>query len=197
MTCINTIGKAILNDCTEVKGKGLEQDAYIIDRSFVDFPSSTKTKNVISVIALYGGKQGYKFHTRSVDGIMGVTDAGKKTTFGTAVDRNFQFVIEAKTATNAEFIDGLREGRYVVIAEKRAKDASITGDQQFIVYGWEQGLTFKDFAQDHNSDDSNGGWVVNLEELNAVSTMLFFASTDYDASKAALEALLVPAVVVP
>lgn len=193
MVCINTIGKAILNDCTEVKGKGLESDAYIVDRDFIDFTAVAKTANVISALPLLSGKQGYKIHTRRNDAFTGATDTGKVTNFGTAIDRSLPIIIESRNAANAVLIDGLRDGKYVIIVEKRPKDTSITTDQQFIVYGFEQGMIFKDSTHDPYSDDSNGGWVVNMQELDAPSTMIFFASTDYEASKAALESLLTPA----
>jgi hypothetical protein len=193
--CTNTIGKSILNDCTEVKGKGLESDAYIVDRDFIDRAAVIKTANVISVLPLLEGKQGYKIHTRRNEAFTGATDTGKTTNFGTAIDRSLPLIIESRNAANAVLIDQLRDGKYVIIVEKRPKDASITADQQFIVYGYEQGMTFKDSTHDPYSDDSNGGWIVNMQELDAPSTMIFFASTTYEASKAALESLLVPVVI--
>ena len=194
MTCINSIGKGILNDCTEVLGKGLEQDAYIVDRAFIDYPSCTQTDNIVSAIALLTGKQAYKVHTRRVDPFTGAKDSGKQTNFGTSIERSFPLVIEGRNPDNAKLIDQLRDGKYVIIAEKTPKSTSIATDKAFIVYGWEQGLTFSTSEHDPYSDDSNGGWVVTMTEKDAPSTMIFYASTDYETSKAALEALLTPAV---
>lgn len=193
MSCTNTIGKGILNDCTEVLGKGLEQDAYIVDRSFIDFGASTKTGNVISAIALLPTSKGYKVHTRRTDAFTGAKDSGKTTNFGTSIERSFPLIIESRSPENAQLIDELRDGKYVIIAEKLPKDASVATDKSFIVYGWEQGMKFSTSEHDPYSDDSNGGWVVTMTETDAKSTMIFFAAADYEASKAALEALLTPA----
>lgn len=193
MTCINSIGKGILNDCTEVLGKGLEQDAYIVDRAYIDFVSSTQTGNVISAIVLATGKQAYKVHTRRTDPYTGAKDSGKQTNFGTSIERTFPLIIEGRNAENAALIDQLRDGKYIIIAEKTPKNASITTDKSFIVYGWEQGLKFSTSEHDPYSEDSNGGWVVTMMETDAMSTMLFYHATDYETSKANLEAMLTPA----
>ena len=67
--------------------------------------------------------------------------------------------------------------------------AGTDSKNKFEVYGFEQGLKMSAGTRDLNSDDTDGGWSVTLQEQNAPSSGLFLFSTDETTTRALLTAL--------
>lgn len=186
--CSTTLGKDILNDCNEAYGKGVERYYYVIDREAIDWGSeaSKREGHLITKITALEGKRGYKIKNPSNE-VPAITVTDTNPTIGTAFDKVLPVVLLADSPENAEAIMGLKQGKYVVIYENTVKGE--TGSQAFVVFGWETGATGRDLTLDKSSDDSMGGWSGNLTETGAPTSQLFYFSTDYKTSKAALEAL--------
>lgn len=191
--CSTILKNSILNDCTEDFGKGLEQDSYLINRADLDMSATTITGNIISALALKSGKKAFKVHSPSSTAYTGTTSEGAKTNFGSTVDKTVPILLMANSPKNAETVDSLRDGKYILIVENVAKGAATEtkGNQAFEVYGYEQGLTFESFTKDPYSDDSNGGYIVTMKELQAKSSAIFYFKTDPDTTRASLESMLV------
>lgn len=191
--CSTILKNSILNDCTEDFGKGFEQDAYLMLKSDIDLETTTRTGNIITTLTLQTGKKAFKVHSPSSDTpFTGTTSEGTKTTFGSVVDKTVSLLLMANSPYNSETVDALRNGKYVLIVENVAKGVNTPtkGDQAFEVFGFEQGLTYDTHTKDPYNDDSNGGYVVIMKELQAKSAGVYFFKTDYTATKAALESML-------
>ena len=92
----------------------------------------------------------------------------------------------------ADIIDGLANGSYVLVLENKYKALQKTetpGDAAFQVYGWYQGLRANTIENDKYSEETDGGWLVALQETKVPKSGLFLYNTDYTTTKAQVETL--------
>ena len=69
------------------------------------------------------------------------------------------------------------------------------GEGRYEIFGFEKGLEAADgTSREEYSEDTDGGWNVQLEEMGAPSPAVFFWDTDEATTAAAVTALLTPAV---
>lgn len=195
--CDEMLKKDIAPSCDDPVVPGYEQEGVIMNRDEVDFALTTfnaTQKNVIETLAMKSGKKGYKV---VVPGKTPYT--GSKTSLTTGTYRNtftnaLQIVVlDHGPEVCSDIIDGLANGSYVVILENKYKalqKESNPGNAAFQVYGYYQGLTATTLENDKYSEDTEGGWLVNLEETKCPKSALFYFKTDYDTTKQALETLV-------
>ena len=69
------------------------------------------------------------------------------------------------------------------------KFAGADSENLFEVYGFEQGLKLTASARDLNSDDTDGGWSVTLQEQQASSSGIFLWDTDEAKTRTVLDSL--------
>ena len=187
-SCITTLASDILNDCNEQYGQGIEKTIYAISRNAIDFEASKREGHLITNIqALAGaGNRGYKIGYPSSE-VPAITVTDGNPAWGTSFDKVLPITLLADSPKNAEAIMALKSDKYVFIYENTVKGE--TGDQAFPVIGWEQGAVARDANLDKSSEESRGGWTVNITESKAQTSQLFFFKTDYATTKAALESL--------
>lgn len=195
--CDEMLKKDIAPSCDDPVVPGYEQEGVIMNRDEVDFALTTfnaTQKNVIETLAMKSGKKGYKV---VVPGKTPYT--GSKTSLATGTYRNtftnaLQLVVlDHGPEVCSDIIDGLANGSYVVILENKYKalqKESNPGNAAFQVYGYYQGLAATTLENDKYSEDTEGGWLVNLEETKCPKSALFYFKTDYDTTKQALETLV-------
>lgn len=195
--CDEMLKKDIAPSCDDPVVPGYEQEGVIMNRDEVDFALTTfnsTQKNVIETLAMKSGKKGYKV---VVPGKTPYT--GSKTSLATGTYRNtftnlLQLVVlDHGPEVCSDIIDGLANGSYVVILENKYKalqKEDNPGNAAFQVYGYYQGLTATTLENDKYSEDTEGGWLVNLEETKCPKSALFYFKTDYDTTKTALETLV-------
>jgi hypothetical protein len=195
--CDEMLKKDIAPSCDDPVVPGYEQEGVIMNRDEVDFALTTfnaTQKNVIETLAMKSGKKGYKV---VVPGKTPYT--GSKTSLATGTYRNTFtnalkiVVLDHGPEVCSDIIDGLANGSYVVILENKYKalqKESNPGNAAFQVYGYYQGLTATTLENDKYSEDTEGGWLVNLEETKCPKSALFYFKTDYDTTKQALETLV-------
>ena len=97
----------------------------------------------------------------------------------------------------ANVIDGLANGEFVVILENKFKGLNKEenpGDAAFQVYGWYQGLKPAELSNDKYSEETDGGWLVSLQEAKVPKSALFLFKTDYETTAAAVATLTKDAV---
>lgn len=195
--CDEMLKKDIAPSCDDPVVPGFEQEGVIMNRDEVDFALTTfnsTMKNVIETLAMKSGKKAYKV---VVPGKTPYT--GSKTSLATGTYRNtFTNLLQLVVLDNgpevcADIIDGLANGSYVVILENKHKalqKESNPGNAAFQVYGYYQGLTATLLENDKYSEDTEGGWLVNLEETKCPKSALFYFKTNYDTTKKALTTLV-------
>ena len=189
--CAENLGANILNDCNDDYGKGVEKIVYIIKKEDIDRKASRIAGNVISTLVLRTGKKAYTASAPSNTPFSGLTYEDQNATIGMSFNKTIPIVMLADSPTNALNVSALKQNKYVIIYENNNKGAN--GEQAFAVIGWEQGAVGQNATLDKYSDDTLGGWTVDMIEEGAKTPQIFFFSTDYETTKAALDSLLSPA----
>lgn len=189
--CAENLGANILNDCNDDYGKGVEKIVYIIKKEDIDRKASRIAGNVISTLVLRTGKKAYTASAPSNTPFSGLTYEDQNATIGMSFNKTIPIVMLADSPTNALNVSALKQNKYVIIYENNNKGAN--GEQAFAVIGWEQGAVGQNATLDKYSNDTHGGWTVDMIEEGAKTPQIFFFSTDYETTKAALDSLLSPA----
>ena len=98
---------------------------------------------------------------------------------------------QAQMGPATTIIDGLANGKFVVILRNVTKGEEGKGEYQ--IYGYAQGLTCSAGENDKYSEDTEGGWLMTLEETSAPKSAMFFYDTSSETTAAMYESLLTEA----
>lgn len=170
---------------------GLEASIYIVNFDDIDRSASSVTGNVISDFVLKTGAYGYKYE--SAKNAIEANSPLNKGTYLNRFDHNIVFRAFSKTQDIKDEFRKLANARVVVIVENLN-----TGDDNthFEVYGWDAGLEVTDFQASTTDTDGVVATVTLNSGDNAKESDLpkSFYKTSIATTRAALEALLPPAV---
>lgn len=190
--CESIIAHAIDWPCDDLVVKGLESDGVIINRSDVDFANcvlSSTNPNIIESLVLKTGKKGYLVNQLGNTPFTGTQSTLEVGTYRNTFTNTVSLVVlNNGPAVAKDVIDGLANGTYVVILRNKHKGS--TGDAEYQVYGYTQGLRASEITNDKYSDDTDGGWLVNLQETGVRKSAMFLWDTDAATTQAAYEALV-------
>ncbi|WP_288735025.1 hypothetical protein [uncultured Phocaeicola sp.] len=194
--CDNLIKQGIVPSCDDPIVPGIEQKGVMMNRADIDFGTTafnSTRKNIIETLALKSGKKAYEVV------VMGSNPfTGTNTVLATGTYRNtFTNTVNLVVLDNgpdvcANVIDGLANGEFVVILENKFKGLNKEenpGDAAFQVYGWYQGLKPAELSNDKYSEETDGGWLVSLQEAKVPKSALFLFKTDYETTAAAVATL--------
>ncbi len=194
-SCDSIIAKAIQANCDNPLVRGMEPDGVIINRGDIDFSKcvfSSDNKNTITTLLLKAKKQGYPVVQ------LGQTPfTGTQTTLTTGTYHNtFQNQVQIVVLDNGpevaqDIIDGLANGSFVMILRNLTKGAN--GEAEYQVYGYYQGLHATEINNEKYSEDTDGGWLVTMQESAAPKSALFFFDTDSTTTQAKYQSLMSPA----
>ena len=189
--CETLIGQDIAFDCDDLVARGLEADGLIINRNDIDFGatvfSSTK-KNVIEQIVLKTGKKAYEIVQQGSTPFTGVTSTLNVGTYRNTWTHVIPIAVLANTPdVVANVIDGLANGSFLVILRNVTKGDG--GEAEYQVYGYAQGLRASEGSNEKYSEDTDGGWLITLQETSAPKAALFFYDTDAKTTAAKFESL--------
>ena len=189
--CESLISKAIDFDCDELITRGLEPDGIIINRSDIDFASTVfdnTNPNIIKTLVLKSGKQGYEVSQLGNTPFTGTQSTLEVGTYRNTWTHQIPIVVLSNTPEVAnKIIDGLANGTFVVILRNKFKGES--GEAEYQVYGYTQGLVASEGTNEKYSEDTDGGWLITLQETGARLSAMFFFNTDATTTAAAYEAL--------
>lgn len=196
-TCDYLIKQDIMPSCSDPIVGGLEQRGIIINRGDIDFGTTTfnaTRSNVIETLALKPTKKAYQVVMYGSTPFTGTNTALEVGTYRNTFTNIVSLVVlDNGPDVCANVIDGLANGEYVVILENKYKANNKDenkGDAAFQVFGWYQGLKASEITNDKYSEDTDGGWLVNLQETNAPKSGLFLFKTDYETTLAAIDSLV-------
>lgn len=196
-SCDYLLKQDIAPDCKDLITGGLEQQGVIINRKDIDFGACTfnaTQPNVIETLALKEGKKGYKVVMYGNSPFTGTNTAFVAGTYQNTFTNTVSMVVLDNGPEVCEnVIDALANGEFVVILENKYKainQEENPGNAAFQVYGWYQGLKASEITNDKYSEDTNGGWQVNLQETKAPKSGMFIFKTDYAATSKLVETLL-------
>lgn len=187
--CETLIKQAITADCSNPIVRGLESDGCIINRSDIDFAQCVVSDNIISSLVLKSGKTGYPVYQMGSAPFTGTTVSLTTGTYKNKFQNQVVIAVLDNSPTIAkDVIDGLANGSFVVILKNRHKGA--TGDAEYQVFGYYQGLVATAIENDKYSEDLDGGWLVTLQESNAPKSAMFFFAQSASATATAYESLM-------
>lgn len=189
--CESLIAKAIDFACDDIIVRGLESDGMIINRSDIDFAATVfdaQNPNIIKTLVLKTGKKGYDVNQLGNTPFTGVQSTLEVGTYRNTWTHAIPIVVLSNTPDVAHnIIDGLSNGTFVVILRNKFKGS--TGDAEYQVYGYTQGLVASEGTNDKYSEDTDGGWIITLQETGARMSAMFLFNTDAETTAAAYESL--------
>ncbi len=189
--CDSIIAQAIDFACEDLVRKGLESDGIIINRKDIDFASTvfnSSNPNIIETLVLKAGKFGYEVVQQGNTPFTGTQSTLEVGTYRNTWTHQIPIVVLANSPTVAhDIIDGLTNGTFVLILRNKFKGS--TGDSEYQVYGYWQGLVPSEGTNDKYSDDTDGGWIITLQETGSRMSAMFLFDTDAATTEAAYEAL--------
>lgn len=189
--CETLIAKDIAFDCDEMSVKGLEADGVIINRNDVDFSKTefdNDAKNIIRQMVLKSGKKGYEVVQMGNTPFTGTTSTLAVGTYRNTWTHEIPIAVLANDPEVCEkIIDGLANGTFILVLRNKAKGSQGKGEYQ--IFGFYQGLVASAGTNEKYSDETEGGWLMTLQETNAPKSALFLFDTDSEATQARYNAL--------
>ncbi len=189
--CESIIASAIDWACDALVTKGLESDGIIINRDDIDFSQTvfnSTNPNIIESLVLKTGKKGYLVNQLGNTPFTGTQSTLEVGTYRNTWTHQVSIVVlNNGPDVSKNVIDGLANGTFVVILRNKHKG---TGDAEYQVYGYTQGLLASEGTNDKYSDDTDGGWIITLQETGARMSAMFFWDTDAATTAAAYAALM-------
>lgn len=194
-TCDSLIAKAIEANCDNPVIRGMESDGVIINRGDIDFSKavfSDDNKNILSTLLLKAKKQGYAVVQQGQTPFTGTQTTLTTGTYHNTFQNQVQLVIlDNGPEVARDIIDGLANGSFVVILRNLSKGKK--GEAEYQVYGYFQGLHATEMTNEKYSEDTDGGWLVTLQETAVPKSALFFFDTDGATTLAKFKSLMTPA----
>ena len=187
--CDSVISRDIQANCDNSLIGELENVAYIINRDDIDFDSCVYGTNQFTLtdIVLKAGKTAYLVHQLG-DSFSGAGTEMEKKRFKNTWATTFPFIIFDNDPETKENVEGIANGRFVVIWENKYKNTA--GTSTFEVVGFKLGLRCETFVSLKYDPDTLGGWVGTLKELAGPSTPITVFKTDEAVTRAMIEALV-------
>lgn len=189
--CEFLIAADVALDCDNPIFAGLEQTGYIINKS--DIASFTKAGGIVSALTLADGAKAYHIYQAGKQPFNGTTTDMQEGDIMNTMNKTVAFmVLENSPSVSENIIKPLLNGEFVVVVENKYKD----DDKQnaFEVFGLDKGCRANAVSQ--NKYENMAAWSVTMVESETPNPSTFFwvesssaSTTDYAATKAALEAL--------
>lgn len=194
--CDFLLSQDIIASCTDPITPGLEQVGVIMNREDIDFDAvtfDTSRPNVISAMTMLKGKKGYKIKVLGNTPFTGTGTSFVAGNYQNTFTHTVQFVVLDNGPDVCEnVINKLANGKFVIVLENSYKGLnrdSNKGDSAFQVYGFNQGLVASAIENDKYSEDSNGGWLVTMQETKVANSGTFIYAGSYASSKAVFDSL--------
>lgn len=191
-TCESLIAQDIKIPCEDQVTKGLESDGLIINRNDIDFAKTVIEGNVIKTLVLKTGKKAYEIRQEGANPFTGTKTELNVGTYRNSWKNTVAIVVLANTPdVCSNIIDGLANGKFAVILRNLSKGAD--GGAEYQVFGFAQALKAASGENDKYSDDTEGGWLVTLEEESVPKAAYFFFDTSSETTAAKYQSLLTEA----
>lgn len=189
--CESLITAAIEFDCEEISVKGMEADGVIINRDDIDFAAcviDNNNGNIIKTLALKSGKTGYAVAQLGNTPFTGLVSNLNVGTYRNTWTHEIPIAVLANDPTVArDIIDPLSNGNFVLVL--RNKNKGENGDGEFQIFGYHQGCRASAGTNEKYSEDTEGGWLITLQEQNAPKAGMFLWNTDAQTTRSQYDSL--------
>lgn len=188
--CEKLLTSCISADCENPIYAGLEQTAFIFNRAEVDIDAmeaaSNKDGNLYKSIPM-------KTHTVADETVSytgyKIVNLGKTPFTGSQTEmvegnvankftNTFAFVVPDNSPAAAGILDNIAGGKFLVVVNNQHKGSD--GKGGFQLYGVKKGLVASTMTNDKYSEETDGGWAINLIEENTPVSALFIQHTTTD-----------------
>lgn len=190
--CDSIIARGISADCDNPIVKGFEADGIICNRADVDFSLSVldnDNKNIIKTLILKSGKKGFPVVQQGATPFSGAKTSLVAGTYRNTFTNEVPIaVLDNGPEVARDIIDGLANGSFVLILKNVHKGAE--GKAEYQVYGYYQGLRASAIDNEKYSQDTDGGWLVTLQETSVPKSAMFLYNTDSKTTEKQFKALL-------
>lgn len=188
--CETLISKDIDVACDDMVVRGLEPDGIIINRDDVDFGATEfdeTNKNIIKTLVLKSGKKGYNVVQTGSTPFTGAQSTLNVGTYRNSWTHAIPIAVLANNPDVCEsIIDALSNGQFILILRNKTKGSK--GEYQ--VYGYAQGLVASEGTNEKYSEDTDGGWLMTLQETNTPKCAMFFYDTSDEQTATKYQSLL-------
>lgn len=178
--CETLIAQDIAFGCDEMSVRGMEADGVIINREDVDFAScviDSTNNNIIKQLVLKSGKHGYEVAQLGNTPFTGLVSNLNVGTYRNTWTHDIPLAVLANDPSVCKnIIDALSNGNFVLVLRNKNKGAN--GDGEYQVFGYHQGCRASAGTNDKYSEDTEGGWLITLQEQNAPKSGMFLWNTD-------------------
>lgn len=184
--CEKLISTCISADCDNPIFTGIEQVAYIFNFKDVigyspDPSTNPANPNLITELELAEVSEGvtatgYRILNLGKTPFTGTNTAFAAGNISNKFTETVSFVVPDASATAAQLVDNLANGKFVVILENSYEGSDGTG--KFQIYGLRKGLTASDISRDPYSNDTDGAYVITLTSENVPNSGLYLQHTD-------------------
>lgn len=190
-TCESIIAQDIIIPCEDQVTKGLESDGLIINRNDIDFTKTVfddQYPNIIKQIVLKAGKKAYEVRQEGSSPFQDTKSELNVGKYRNTWNNTLPLAVLANTPeVCGNIVDGLANGSFVAILRNVTKGKD--GKAEYQVWGYAQGLKASAGENDKYSEDTEGGWLVTLQETGSPKSAYFFYNTDAKQTAAAYESL--------
>lgn len=190
--CDSIIARGISADCDNPIVKGFEADGIICNRADVDFSLSVldnDNKNIIKTLILKSGKKGFPVVQQGATPFSGAKTSLVAGTYRNTFTNEVPIaVLDNGPEVARDIIDGLANGSFVLILKNVHK--GVEGKAEYQVYGYYQGLRASAIENEKYSQDTDGGWLVTLQETSVPKSAMFLYNTDSKTTEKQFKALL-------
>lgn len=188
--CEKLINGCIGADCDNPVFAGLESKAWIFNKSEIASVTYDQTNpNIVTAITMKtydddGSDVAYTGYTISQLGKQpynGSTTSMVEGNVSNKFTEMIQFVVPDNSPTCAMLLDGVANGKFVVVVENQYDGSDNRG--KFQILGLKKGLVATSIERDFYSEDADGGYIVQLSAENTPNVAIFLehkTGTDVD-----------------
>ena len=193
--CDKVLANAIDFNCDVMSVKGMEADGIIMNREDIDFSATvfnSTNPSIIETLVLKTGKKAYDVIQLGNTPFTGLVSNLNVGTYRNTWTHDIPIAVLANEPDVTEnIIDVLSNGTFVLILKSKTKGTS--GEGEYNVFGYYQGCRASAGTNDRYSDDTEGGWLITLQEANTPKSGVFYFKTDSATTETQYESLKVAA----
>lgn len=180
--CEKLISSCISADCNNPIYTGVGQVAYIFNFQDIEgLVTDPDNPNLITSLTLREVSEGVTATGYKIVNLGRTPFTGSNTAFSAGNIQNkftetVSFVVPDASATAAQMVDNLANGKFVIVLENEYNGSDGTG--KFQLYGGLKGLIASDISRDPYSTDTDGAYAITLTSENVPNSGLYLQHQD-------------------
>lgn len=172
--CNANINGCIHDDCENPMFSGIEERAFIFNKSQFEFVPQADNSNIIARIIPINGAVGYGIVNSGVNPYMGTQTSAVAGDYRNTFTHTVSFYVPMDGADVVrDIIDPLANGRFVIVMKNQFVNAN--GDNEYMIFGVDRGLRLSDDGSIQQVKyENNDYWMITLTETGVPTANKFF-----------------------